>query len=88
MNTADVIAFDTARIQAENDRADDFLLLDIFARQRALTDGYEGMAESLYRLRALWIGGMCLPWPMLTQGQRDGYLNEIKALVTKAKDEQ
>lgn len=68
--------------------ADEFLLADIFARQRALQDGYEGMAESLYRMRALWIGGMCLPWGLLTDGQRQGYISEVRALVTKAKGEQ
>jgi hypothetical protein len=66
---------------------DECQLADVFARQRALDDGYEGMAMSLYRLRAIWIGGMCLPWGLLTQGQRDGYINEVKTLVKKAKGE-
>ena len=66
---------------------DECLLADMFARQRALEDGYEGMAETLYRMRALWIGGMCIPWGLLTDGQREGYRNEIQALVTKASGE-
>jgi hypothetical protein len=68
-----------------DEQADEFLLADVFARQRALADGYEGMAENLYRLRALWIGGMCLPWGVLTDGQRAGYVAEIKTLVKGGK---
>ena len=71
-----------------SEQADEFLLADVFARQRALDDGYESMAMLLYRLRAVWIGGMCLPWPMLTDGQRQGYVNEVKTLVKKMKGEQ
>src|SRR5688572_27708199 len=63
-----------AVIQFPTEQADEFLLADVFARQRALEDGYTGMAESLYRLRAIWIGGMCLPWGLLTDGQRQGYI--------------
>ena len=71
-----------------DEQADEFLLQDVFARHRVLEDGYEGMAETLYRMRTLWIGGLCLPWGLLTDGQRAGYVAEIKALVTKAKGEQ
>ncbi len=70
-----------AAFQSPDEQADEFLLADVFARQRALQDGYEGMAENLYRLRALWIGGMCLPYGVLTDGQRQKYINEVKALV-------
>jgi hypothetical protein len=76
----DVIPFATA-----DEQADEFLLADVFARQRALEDGYESMAESLYRLRALWIGGLCLPWGVLTDGQRAGYRNEVERLVKEIK---
>ncbi len=75
----DVIAFPTP-----DEQADEFLLQDVFARQEVLQDGYGSMAEQLYRLRALWIGGMCLPWGLLTDGQRDGYINEVRQLVTNA----
>ncbi len=76
------------KLLTDAEQADEFLLADVFARQRALQDGYEGMAESLYRLRALWINGMCLPWGTLTDGQRAGYIAEIKNLVTKMAGEQ
>ncbi len=69
----------------EQEQADEFLLADVFARQRALADGYEGMACLLYRLRVLWIGGMALPWGLLTDGQRQGYVNEVKTLVKGGK---
>ena len=62
-------------------------LADIFARQRALHDGYEAAAMPIYRLRALWIGDMCLPWGLLTDGQRQGYRNEVRDLVKKARGE-
>ena len=77
---AQVIPFD--------EMADDCLLRDVFERQRQLEDGYESLAALLYRQRALWIGGLCLPWRLLTEGQRDGYIGEVKALVQKAKGEQ
>jgi len=82
MRGQNVIAF------APSEQDDEYALADVFARQRVLEDGYEGGAMLLYRLRALWIGGMCIPWGMLTEGQRDGYRAEFKALVTKAKGEQ
>ena len=69
------------------ERADEILLADVFERQRQLHEGYSDLAQLLYRLRALWIGGMCLPWDILTEGQRQGYIKEVKALVTKAKGE-
>ena len=76
-------------IQFPTTEADDEChLADVFARQRVLEDGYEGMAMLLYRLRAVWIGGMVIPWPLLTDGQREGFIGEVKALVTKAKGEQ
>ena len=71
-----ILQFPTA-----DEQADELLLADVFARQRALEDGYTGMAESLYRLRAIWIGGMCLPWPLLTDGQRQKYIAEVRTLV-------
>ena len=70
-----------------DEQADEFLLADVFARREVIATGAEGMAETLYRLRTLWIGGMSLPWGMLTQGQRDGYTAEVYALITKAKGE-
>lgn len=77
-----VIPFTTA-----DEQADEFLLTDVFARQDALQDGYVAMAESLYRMRALWIGGLAMPWGLLTDGQRQGYIWEVRDLVTKAKGE-
>ena len=70
-----------------DEQADEFLLADVFARREVIDCGAEGMAETLYRLRTIWIGGLCLPWGMLTQGQRDGYKAEVYALITKAKGE-
>jgi hypothetical protein len=36
----------------------------------------------------LWIGGQCLPWGLLSNGQREGYRAEIHDLIKKAKGEQ
>lgn len=89
MRRQNVIAFTPPGDTTPQEMAEDeCALADVFARQRALEDGYEGMAESLYRLRALWIGGLCLPFGLLTDGQRAGYINEVKTLVTTAKGEQ
>jgi len=84
---ADVIAFTPPGDTTPQEQADEFLLQDVFARQRALEDGYEDMARLLYRLRALYINGLCLPWGLLTPGQRCGYIGEVQALVTQAKGE-
>ena len=73
--------------QTPDEQADEFLLQDVFARQRVMEDGIEGMAMLLYRLRCLWIGGLCLPWGMLTDGQREGYTAEVSALIKKGRGE-
>ena len=65
----------------------EYALADIFARQRALHDGYEAAAMLIYRLRCLWIGDLCLSWGLLTDGQRQGYRNEVRNLVKKARGE-
>ena len=77
-----------AQVVPFNEQADDVLLRDVFERQRVLDEGYESMAVLLYRNRAIWIGGMCLPWRLLTDGQRAGYIAEVRNLVTKAAGEQ
>jgi hypothetical protein len=58
---------------------------DTVAVVDAMESGCEDLAESLYRLRALWIGGLALPWGVLTDGQRQGYRNEVERLVKEIK---
>jgi hypothetical protein len=87
MQQQDVIAFDTDRLREEQERGDEAALVSVFERQQVLADGIDGGAMLLYRLRAIWIGGMCLPWGLLTEGQRKGYRAEFEALVKKAKGE-
>ena len=77
-----------AQVIPIQEQVDDILLRDVFERQRVLDEGYESMAVLLYRFRAIWIGGMLIPWRLLTDGQRAGYIAEVRALVTKAKGEQ
>ena len=64
------------------------LLTRIWERHRQLEDVIDGQAQMLYRARALWIGGQCLPWGMLTNGQRNKYRAEIHKLITQAEVEQ
>lgn len=70
-------------IQVMNEEADDILLADVLARQDRLTDRINAIAELIYITRADYIGGLCLPWGMLTDGQRRMYRNEARALVLK-----
>lgn len=67
--------------RSADEQADDVLLDDVFARQQQLDDLEVGMAALLYKARALYIGGMCLPWSMLTKGQQQGYRMEAKRLI-------
>jgi len=63
-------------------------LTRVWENKRQLDDLIDAQAQMLYRARALWIGGQCLPWGLLTNGQRNDYRTEIHALITKAKGEQ
>ncbi len=63
-------------------------LENIFHRREDLKETVDAQAELLYRARALWIGGVLHPWGLLTNGQRDGYRQEIWDLVQKARGEQ
>lgn len=56
-------------------------LTAIFDRQREMTETYTAIAELLYIARAKWIGGMCLPWGILTAGQRQQAVDEVRGLV-------
>lgn len=69
------------------DQADEIVLADMFKRQDRLKDRFSAIAEMVYITRCDWIGNMCLPWGMLTDGQRQGYINEVRNLITKAKGE-
>jgi hypothetical protein len=64
------------------------LLTRIWENKRQLDDLIDAQAQMLYRARALWIGGQCLPWGLLSNGQREGYRAEIHDLIKKAKGEQ
>lgn len=70
-------------IQVMNEEADDILLADVLARQDRLTDRINAIAELIYITRADYIGGLCLPWGILTEGQRRMYRNEARTLVVK-----
>lgn len=68
-------------------RDEDEVLEAVFDRQREIDDLAEGIAVNLYRARAIWIGGLCLPWYMLTEGQRRGYIDEARGYITKGRGE-
>ena len=63
------------------EQADEMVLAAVLDRQRVLADLELAIAEMLYRARAIWIGGMALPWTVLTKGQREGYRMEAKRLI-------
>lgn len=67
-----------------SEQTDDQLLADM-QRRELIQDGIDGMAQLLYRIRAAWIGGMCIPWGLLTPGQKAGYRAEVDALVKEIK---
>ena len=69
------------------EQADEMVLAAVLDRQRVLNDLELAIAEMLYRARAIWIGGMALPWTVLTQGQREGYRMEAKTLIQKGRGE-
>lgn len=74
MKTQDVIA-------DLQEQADDLTLQMVFERQQCMTGLYERIAELLYQARAIYIGGMCLPWKILSPGQRRKYIDEVRGLV-------
>lgn len=53
----------------------------IFERQQEQTELYTAIAEMLYIARAKWIGGLALPWGVLSAGQRKQYVDEVRILV-------
>jgi len=63
---------------------DDLILQGVFERQCRLSLMVEGMAETLYRARSLWIGGGTIPWSELTVDRKVAYRQEVEALVRKA----
>lgn len=65
---------------ASHEQLEDVLTLAFYTQAKVSTLLHE-IAESLYRARALWIGGNCLPWDQLTPLQKCGYLEEVEALV-------
>ena len=69
------------------EQADEMVLAAVLDRQRVLDDLELAIAEMLYRARATFIGGLCLPWGLLTPGQRGGYRMEAKQLIQKGKGE-
>lgn len=54
------------------------------AKDAAMDELIDSQAQLLYRARTIWIDGLCLPWGMLTNGQRDLYRMEIEALIKGA----
>ena len=73
-----IVPFTQATIQ---EQADDLALEMVFDRQRVLGDLEVAIAQMVYLARALFIGGQCLPWGLLTPGQQLGYVMEAKALI-------
>lgn len=63
------------------DAADDLVLAALFQRQDELESLTNAIAEMVYLARAKWIGGMCLPWGVLTAGQRQQYRDEVARLI-------
>lgn len=87
MQTQDVILWHDT-LSESTEAQESVQLAAIFDRQRELTELQTSIAEMLYLARAKWIGGTLLPWGLLTAGQRQGYINEVRTLVRKAKGEQ
>lgn len=79
-----VIDFPTRSL---DEQAADLLLTSLFEKQRQMADLELAIAEMTYRARAIFIGGMCLPWSLLTKGQRAGYVLEAKSLIQKGRGE-
>jgi hypothetical protein len=55
--------------------------LVIGSKDRELAELIDAQAQVLYRARSIWIGGLTLPWGMLSAGQREFYRREIEVLV-------
>ena len=52
-----------------------------FRRRDELKDLAEAMAQLRYRATAIWLGSQLLPWGLLTDGQRKGYIEaELKTI--------
>lgn len=79
-----MILLDTSKTQ---EQADDVILQSIFERQCKVSLMAEGMAETLYRARSLWIGGGTIPWSELDAARKREYRREVEALITKARGE-
>jgi hypothetical protein len=56
-------------------------IAQMLERQRELRMMENVIAELLYRARAIFIGGMALPWGVLSEGQRTKYRMEAKQLI-------
>jgi hypothetical protein len=70
------------------DDEDTLILTSIFNRQREVDELVDAGAQVLYRARAVWVGGVLLPWGMLSAWARESYRREVEQLVKKAKGEQ
>ena len=68
-------------MQDTQEQADEMLLADVLDRQRVLADLEIAIAEMVYRARAIYLGGMLLPWGTLSKGQRAGYVMEAKRWI-------
>lgn len=63
------------------EQADDLVLSAVQERQRVLEQRENAIAEMVYISRCQFIGGLCLPWGLLTEGQRQGYRMEVRKLI-------
>ena len=64
----------------ENQNAD-ALLANVLQRQSELDNLTDVITELVYQARAHYIGGMCLPFGVLSPGQRREYKDEIRSLI-------
>lgn len=60
---------------------DEIDLASVFARQLAASMKAKEIAVRLYEARALYLGGMLLPWIDLTPGQQRRYQQEAETLI-------
>ena len=52
-----------------------------FRRLDEIKDIAEAIAQLRYRATAIWLGSQLLPWGLLTDGQRKGYIEaELQAI--------
>jgi hypothetical protein len=59
-------------------------LARLMDHRREMESLERAIAELLYRGRSLFIGDMCLPFDLLTQGQQAKYRMEVKQLIQGA----